>query len=263
MKRGTQLLLVLFLLLSASQAFGQDYFNFEDDRIIPMGARAVGTNTVELVGNDYVLKFVGDETIEYRIDRTHIDFANGMVRLMETSSGAMAAQAGQQFKYNNNDSGGVWLPGAVYSNTNVTALSDSIIGDKVVIDYQHVYSGVTHQVRYEIGIEGTRIILLNTRQDRLDRARQLADLVGRKFSDEIDFLFLIGQSTEIVESMAIGYNFPKSKIINLGWTTPAKVFEKVLAVTPDKSTILAVGNMGGMGAETAEYFKNRSTTKDD
>jgi len=119
------------------------------------------------------------------------------------------------------------------------------------------------KVKEEIGIEGTRIILLNTRQDRLDRARQLADLAGRKFIDDIDYLFLIGQSAEVVEAMAIGYDFPKNKIINLGWTTPAKVFEKVLAVTSHKSTIVAVGNMGGMGAETAEYFEHRSTLKND
>jgi len=122
---------------------------------------------------------------------------------------------------------------------------------------------VWQKVRDEIGTEGTRIILLNTRQDRLDRARQLADMAARKFTDEIDFLFLIGQSTEVVESMATGYGFPKSKIINLGYTTPAVVFEKVLSVTVDKSTIVAIGNMGGMGAETAEYFEHRSSINND
>jgi len=122
---------------------------------------------------------------------------------------------------------------------------------------------VWQKVRDEIGIEGTRIILLNTRQDRLDRARQLADMAARKFTDEIDFLFLIGQSTEVVEDMAIGYGFPKSKIINLGYTTPALVFEKVLSMTVEKSTIVAIGNMGGMGAETAEYFEHRSSLNND
>lgn len=122
---------------------------------------------------------------------------------------------------------------------------------------------VWQKIRDEIGFEGTRIILLNTRQDRLDRARQLADLAARKFTDEINFLFLIGQSTEVVENMAIGYGFPKSKIISLGYTTPAVVFEKVLSMTVDKSTIVAIGNMGGMGAETAEYFEHRSSINND
>ncbi len=42
-----------------------------------------------------------------------------------------------------------------------------------------------------------------------------------------------------------------------------KVFEKVLHVTNQKSTIVAIGNMGGMGAETAEFFENRSSINND
>jgi poly-gamma-glutamate synthase PgsB/CapB len=122
---------------------------------------------------------------------------------------------------------------------------------------------VWQKVRDEIGLEGIRIVLLNTRQDRLDRAKQLAEMAGSKLSEELDFLILIGQSTEVVETMSVNFGFPKKKIINLGWTTPAKVFEKVLGITQHTSTILAVGNMGGMGAETAEYFEHRSTIKND
>ena len=114
------------------------------------------------------------------------------------------------------------------------------------------------KIRDEVGMEGTNIVLLNTRQDRLDRARQLAEMCGKYLSGEADNLLLIGQSTEVVEQMATGNRFPKSKIINLGYTTPAKVFETALSLTNNQSTIVAIGNMGGMGAETAEYFENRS-----
>lgn len=122
---------------------------------------------------------------------------------------------------------------------------------------------VWKKIRDEIGMEGTRIVLLNTRHDRMDRARQLAELAGNKLVDEIDFLMLMGQSTEVVENMTIGYGFPKKKIINLGWVTPSKVFEEVLSFTDNISTIVAIGNMGGMGAETAEFFEHRSTAKND
>ncbi|MCD4695832.1 MAG: poly-gamma-glutamate synthase PgsB [Bacteroidales bacterium] len=118
---------------------------------------------------------------------------------------------------------------------------------------------VWQKVRDEIGLEGIRIVLLNTRQDRLDRARQLTEMAARKLTDEIDYLILIGQSTEVVENMTISYGLPHNKIINLGWTTPPKVFEKVLSVTEKKSTIVAIGNMGGMGAETSEFFEHRSS----
>lgn len=118
---------------------------------------------------------------------------------------------------------------------------------------------IWQKIKAEIGFEGIRIVLLNTRHDRLDRARQLAEMVGTKLIDEADYLILIGQSTEVVENMAVGYRFPRKKIINLGYTTPQNVFEKVLAITGNISTIVAIGNMGGMGAETAEYFDNRSS----
>jgi poly-gamma-glutamate synthase PgsB/CapB len=117
---------------------------------------------------------------------------------------------------------------------------------------------VWKKIRDEIGLEGTRIVLLNTRQDRLYRARQLAEMVALKIEKEIDYFMLIGQSTDVVESLSIGYGIPVKKLVSIGWTTPEKVFEKILSFTEKRSTIMAIGNMGGMGAETVEFFKNRS-----
>ncbi|MCF8373058.1 MAG: poly-gamma-glutamate synthase PgsB [Bacteroidales bacterium] len=120
---------------------------------------------------------------------------------------------------------------------------------------------IWNKIKEEIGFEGIRIVLLNTRQDRLDRARQLAEMSASKLGAELDYLMLIGQSTEVVENMATGYGLPSQKIINLGYTTPQNVFEKALALTDTKSSIVAIGNMGGMGAETSEFFEHRSSVK--
>jgi gamma-polyglutamate synthase len=117
---------------------------------------------------------------------------------------------------------------------------------------------VWKKIRDEIGLEGKRVILLNTRQDRLYRAQQLAEMVARRLEKEIDYLVLIGQSTDVVENMAIQYGIPRNKVVSLGWTTPDKVFEKLLSVTEKTSSIVAIGNMGGMGAETVEFFEHRS-----
>ncbi|MEA3443418.1 MAG: poly-gamma-glutamate synthase PgsB, partial [Bacteroidota bacterium] len=119
------------------------------------------------------------------------------------------------------------------------------------------------KIRDEIGFEGTRIVLLNTRQDRLDRAKQLAEMCAVKLGHELDYLMLIGQSTEVVENMAVAYGLPKNKIINIGWTAPQNIFDKLLSVTDKNSTIVAIGNMGGMGAETAEFFEQRSSNNHD
>jgi len=117
---------------------------------------------------------------------------------------------------------------------------------------------VWKKIRDEIGMEGARIILLNTRQDRLYRAQQLAEMVAARLEKEIDYLILIGQSTDLVEKMALQYGIPRKKLVSVGWTTSEKVFEKVLSITDKTSTMVAIGNMGGMGAETIEYFKRKS-----
>ena len=117
---------------------------------------------------------------------------------------------------------------------------------------------IWQQIKEEIGTDELKIILLNTRKDRLDRAKQLTGMVGKRFNDEYNYLLLIGESTEVVDSLAAGNGVKRNKILNLGWTEPEAVFESILACTKRESTVLAIGNMGAMGADVAEYFENRS-----
>jgi poly-gamma-glutamate synthase PgsB/CapB len=116
---------------------------------------------------------------------------------------------------------------------------------------------IWEKIKQEIGLRGVKIILLNTRQDRLDRAKQLTGLIGSKLNDEFDYLILIGQSDEVVEELAVASGVKRNKIVNLGWTEPEAVFEAVLACTTDQSTVVAIGNMGGMGGMVADFFENR------
>lgn len=117
---------------------------------------------------------------------------------------------------------------------------------------------IWEKIKQEVGLRGVKIILLNTRQDRLDRAKQLTRLTGSELKDEFEFLILIGQSAEVVEELAVASGVKRSKIVNLGWTEPLAVFEAVLAYTTDESTVVAIGNMGGMGGMVADFFENRS-----
>ena len=116
---------------------------------------------------------------------------------------------------------------------------------------------IWQKIKAEIGLTGTRIILLNTRQDRLDRAKQLAGMIGSEMKDDFDHLILIGQSSEIVEELAVSNGVKRNKIVNLGWTEPEAVFEAVLAFTAEHSTVVGIGNMGGMGGKVADFFENR------
>jgi nitrous oxide reductase accessory protein NosL len=79
----------------------------------------------------------------------------------------------------------------------------------------------------------------------------------------MDYLMLIGQCTEVVKGMAAEYGLDSSRVLSVGWTTPECVFDRVLSVTDRASTIVAIGNMGGMGAKVADYFENRSLHNND
>jgi poly-gamma-glutamate synthase PgsB/CapB len=116
---------------------------------------------------------------------------------------------------------------------------------------------IWEKIKQEIGLHGVKIILLNTRQDRLDRAKQLTGLIGSELNDEFDYLILIGQSSEVVEELAVASGVKRNKIVNLGWTEPEAIFEAVLAYTSDQSTVVAIGNMGGMGGKVSDFFENR------
>lgn len=117
---------------------------------------------------------------------------------------------------------------------------------------------IWNKVKKEIGFRGVKIILLNTRQDRLDRAKQLTGMIGTELNNEFDYLILIGQSAEVVEELAVSGGVKRNKIVNLGWTEPEAVFEAILAYTAEQSTVVAIGNMGGMGGKVADFFENRS-----
>ncbi len=113
-------------------------------------------------------------------------------------------------------------------------------------------------IKEEIGFKGPKIVLLNTRHDRMDRAKQLTEMLGKNLNDEMDYLMLIGQSTDVIKDLSISEGVDQNKIINLGWTEPSVIFEKVLSFTEDESTVVAIGNMGGMGGKVADFFEHRS-----
>ena len=101
--------------------------------------------------------------------------------------------------------------------------------------------------------------MVNTREDRLDRARQLVEMISKNIN--ADYVIFIGQRSDVVEDMALKNKISKEKILNIGWTTPEEVFNKVMAIIPESATVVAMGNMGGMGADVVKYFEKMSTFK--
>jgi hypothetical protein len=121
---------------------------------------------------------------------------------------------------------------------------------------------ILNRIKEENRFNGTKIILLNTRQDRIDRAKQLSEMTGKYLSNDLDYLILIGHPTDLVENLSAANGVRRNKIMNLGMTEPSNVLDAVISCTDKESTVIAIGNMGGMGAETALLFEQRSLVND-
>ena len=98
-------------------------------------------------------------------------------------------------------------------------------------------------------------LLLNTREDRLFRSKQLI----RMLSDEkFEKLFLIGRETDRISSYAKRNNIPRNKIINFGWTDEKKLLTILGEEEMEEIWLFGIGNIGGNGKLIVEYFKEES-----
>lgn len=121
---------------------------------------------------------------------------------------------------------------------------------------------IMNRLQAENRFTGTKIVLLNTRPDRIDRAKQLSEMTGKYLSNILDYLILIGNPTDMVEGLSVANGVSQNKILNLGMTEPETVFNAVLSCTENESSVIAIGNMGGMGAYVAQLFEQRSLVDD-
>lgn len=104
-------------------------------------------------------------------------------------------------------------------------------------------------------VDDMMVVLLTIRKDRQSRAMQLITLIATKL--KFDYVVLIGEATGLIEDKAYKLGIPKEKVINEPWDTPEKVFDGLIELTDSKSTIVGIGNMGAMGAEVSQLFKEK------
>lgn len=102
-----------------------------------------------------------------------------------------------------------------------------------------------------------KIIILNSRSDRLFRSEQLIDALK-----EIDFthVLLTGEIPDKVESYAHKVGIPKEKVIPMGEPLTEAIYQKVLDLTGTESHVLGIGNIAGRikyGAQIVAHFKHK------
>jgi len=101
-----------------------------------------------------------------------------------------------------------------------------------------------------------RIIIVNCRKDRIQRAEQLGDLIALGLP--ADLYLLTGEGTGPVYHKARRLGVPAARLEDLGGRDSAHIFEKVLAFADGVPVgVFGVGNIVGLGEEIVEYFQSR------
>lgn len=101
-----------------------------------------------------------------------------------------------------------------------------------------------------------KILILNTRSDRLQRSQQLGKLICNGLNAR--WYILVGQSTRVLETTALRHGIDPRKIIKMDKERcVSNVFERIHQLTEYESVIVGMGNIGGIGNEIASFFEKK------
>ena len=103
-----------------------------------------------------------------------------------------------------------------------------------------------------------RMIMLNTRADRLPRSHQLIDL----FCDQhYDYFILTGEKSEHLKHYALDDRIHKDKLVVLGEIEPSEIYRNIIELSRGESHVIGIGNIAGSknyGAQIVHYFRNKA-----
>jgi gamma-polyglutamate synthase len=99
------------------------------------------------------------------------------------------------------------------------------------------------------------IVLINTRKDRQDRARQLIELAAKEL--EFDQIALMGESVELVVDMTKSHKIDQTKVQAIGNPNTEILYERLSEISKNNTTIIGFGNMGAGGAELVAYYEEQ------
>lgn len=106
----------------------------------------------------------------------------------------------------------------------------------------------------------TRIVVVNCREDRPDRSRQLGELASQ-WRDVTRFI-LVGSGTEVFARVASRAGLSQERLYTMVGDPIDKVFERILSWSGARGLIIGIGNIKGTGVLLDEYFRNRAAVED-
>ena len=116
------------------------------------------------------------------------------------------------------------------------------------------YAIIWELLKPYISTEKKLIVLVNGRDDRIQRSEQLGELISKMYADHF---VLVGKYTNALANKAISSGLSHHKIVDLGGYPVDDVFEQILSLTPSKSIVVGIGNIVGLGEEIVTHFINR------
>ena len=120
------------------------------DRLVHAGAAAEGTTQIERIGSLYVMRFVGDEVIEYQLDVQEPAIQKGRVRVFEkTSASFPLAAAGPGFRTKSGS-----LQGPTFLENRTQLVSHQLTANGAALEYVDTVDGETFRRRHVFRLEG-------------------------------------------------------------------------------------------------------------
>lgn len=112
--------------------------------------------------------------------------------------------------------------------------------------------------RLHISSQGEKplITILFNRGDRPDRAREFGRLIAHELL--ADHCILVGDATTLIENIALKEGLEPRRLVDMAGEPPENVFDKVLELTPQRSSVVGIGNIVGTGERVAAYFESKS-----
>lgn len=99
------------------------------------------------------------------------------------------------------------------------------------------------------------LVIVNCRQDRIQRTESMAELITHRLSAE--HFVLAGEATLPLYNRSRALGLPSSRILDLGGRSAEEVFQQVIALTDKRSLVIGIGNIVGLGEEIVLNFTNR------
>ncbi len=101
-----------------------------------------------------------------------------------------------------------------------------------------------------------KIVLINTRRDRIIRSKQLGKLIAQEI--KADHYFVTGTYVKAFIASALKAGIPKKHIGNLEGKSVESIYQTIKHFTKEKAIIFAMGNFVNFGWEITNYFADRA-----